>query len=137
MSDIAVLFDKISDRLRAGAEAMQKTIDEKRDPAVSHQNLTARRARQTSNSSADADYMEEVQKAMIGLAAAIDAGTAPEILSKVTNRAQVDQILHRRYDLPEFHKTYLKDLTDAQIPAAPPPMTIVLYLFIVFIRSTP
>jgi hypothetical protein len=56
--------------------------------------------------------MEEVQKAMIGLASAIDAGTAPEILSKVTNRAQVDQVLHRRYDLPEFHKTYLKDLTE-------------------------
>jgi hypothetical protein len=112
LGDTAELFDKISDRLRAGAEAMQKTIDERRDPAVSHQNLTARRARQTANSSADADYMEEVQKAMIGLAAAIDAGTAPEILSKVTNRAQVDQILHRRYDLPEFHKTYLKDLTE-------------------------
>ena len=47
---------------------------------------------------------------MIGLATAIDAGTAPAMLDKVTNRAQVEQVLHSHYYPPEFHKSNLADL---------------------------
>ncbi len=109
----ALLLSPTPEKLRALADSMQKTIDEKRDPGVSHQNVTARRARQAAGMSDDADRLEEVQKALRGMADAMTAGTLPDILSKVSSRAQVEQILHhRKYNPPEVHKSNISNLLE-------------------------
>lgn len=115
-SRMAELFEKKgadSSKLRHLALAMQLLIDEKRNPAISQQNLTARRSRIASGMAADADYLEETQAALRGMADAIDAGTLPAILSKVTSRAQVEQILHGHFWPPVVSKSDLKDFEAA------------------------
>jgi len=109
------------EKFRAMADAMQKQIDEKRDPGVSHQNVTARRSHIAAGMAADADYLEETQKALQGMADAMEAGTLPDILKKISNKAQVEQILHHHYQLPEFHKSYLTDLKEIVTKAAMSP----------------
>ncbi len=64
---------KLAARLRQQAEALQKTIDAKRDPAIGRQNLTARRIRVVEGMRRDADRLELVQRALRRLAEAHDS----------------------------------------------------------------
>lgn len=108
----AGLEEQTGAKFRSLADAMQNQIDEKRNPAISQQNVTRRRSNISSGMAKDADYMEETQSALRGVANAIDAGTLPAVLSKITNKAQVEQILHHYYQLPEFHKSNLNALQE-------------------------
>jgi len=119
-----LLLSPSPEKLRALADSMQADIDSKRDPGVSHQNVTARRARQAAGMSDDADRLEEVQTALRGMADAMAAGTLPAVLDKVSNRAQVEQILHGHYSPPEFHKSYIKDLKEIAEAAMPEALSV-------------
>jgi diguanylate cyclase (GGDEF)-like protein len=104
-------------KLRALADTMQRTIDEKRNPAISNQNLTQRRATIASNMAKEADYHEETQKALNGLADAHDSRTVPPELANLKTRADVDAVLHsyapEKFRGVRFQKTELRSLVDA------------------------
>jgi hypothetical protein len=102
-----------SSKFRSMADTLQNQIDERRNPAISQQNITARRARIAGSMAKDADSIEETQSALRGMADAIDAGTLPEVLSKVTTKAQVEQIRHGGYRTPYISKSDIHDLKAA------------------------
>jgi hypothetical protein len=81
---------RIAAKFRQMAETLQKQIDAKRDPGISRQNLTARRARIAASMRAEADHMEETQKILLGLAADHESGNVPPILAGITTKAHVE-----------------------------------------------
>ncbi len=107
----AALLSSSPEKFRDMADSMQKTIDEKRHPVISQQNLTARRSRIAAGMDRDADRLEEVQNILRGMADDIKSGTLPDILKNVTTRAQIERIAHwKSYSPPSFHKAKLKDM---------------------------
>lgn len=76
-------------KLRKVAEGMQKQIDAKRNPAISQQNLTARRARIARGMTIDADALECVQQALYGIALAIANDELPKVLDSVVTKSQI------------------------------------------------
>lgn len=60
--------DKLATQLRSKADCLQEKIDVKLDPAISHQNLTARRARIAGNMREDVYLLQKVQAVLRGLA---------------------------------------------------------------------
>ncbi len=105
---------EIASKLRQSAESLTKQIEEKRHPAVAQQNVTARRARQTSSAYEEADRLENLQNKLNALADAHEAGTAPESLSQVTTKAQVETILSKK-DFPKayLHNAWIDDILKA------------------------
>ena len=79
---------------RSLAEKLQKQIDTKRSPAISTQNLTARRARIAAGMAEDADRLEEIQSVLLGMAKAIEVQTLPESLTGISNKKQVELLLN-------------------------------------------
>lgn len=101
-------------RLRNSADSMQKAIDQKLNPAVVNQNLTARRDRMATHSRDEGHRMQQVHQAMRGLADAHEDGTIPDILRGISTRAQVaDIVLSTEYSRPGIHGWALRDLLDA------------------------
>ncbi len=88
----AELRTRIAGKLRDGADSLQKQIDAKRDPAIGHQNLTARRARIAEGMGKDADRIEDSQKRMRALADLNERGEVPQVLSRINNRATLDEL---------------------------------------------
>lgn len=102
-------------KLRASAESLQSQIDQKRNPAIGQQNVTARRANIAAGMSQEADAIERTQKILRGMADDIEAGTLPEELANVNNRALVEDVLHkaRQNDpRPYIRATDVKELRD-------------------------
>lgn len=81
-------------KFNALADSLQAQIDQRRNPAIAGQNLTARRARIASSMSSDADHLEKVQHALRGLAA---AHRLPRILMGVKSKAAVEDLLSDYY----------------------------------------
>lgn len=104
---------KLAANFRKSAQSLQGQAAAKRDPAVSHQNITARRARIAAGMSADADYLEKIQVIMAGMAADIEARQLPRALRGVTTRSMVERLLGNRYYPPVFHISTLRDVLKA------------------------
>lgn len=86
-------------KFRKLADGLQKQIDQKRNPAIGQQNVTRRRAGIAEGMRRDADALEESQNIMSGMAEAIEAGTLPDSLKGLSNRAQIDAIRYAaKYD---------------------------------------
>lgn len=83
---------KKAQRFHNMADGLQKRVDEKRSPAISQQNLTARRARIAASMAHDADRLEEIQNILMGMANDIEKGVLPESLKGVCNKAQVEML---------------------------------------------
>ncbi|MHB8122580.1 MAG: methyltransferase [Desulfuromonadaceae bacterium] len=81
-----------SKALRTQAQSMQKTIDAKRNPGVASQNPTARRANIAAGMAMEADRLENIQSKLNAVADAIEAGTLPESLNKLTKKTQVEAL---------------------------------------------
>ncbi len=79
-------------RFRIGADALQNQIDAKRNPAISHQNLTARRGRIAEGMGRDADRIEWAQKRLRALADMHESGTVPESLKGIASRADLEEL---------------------------------------------
>jgi len=104
----------IPGKLRESAEALQKHIDEKRNPATAQQNPTARRANIMAGMAQEAENMERLQTRLRQLADAHEAGTIPKALEKVTTKTQVENILrYQKYPNVTFHFSSWKDITEA------------------------
>lgn len=84
-----------ADKLDALADAMQKTIDEKRNPAIANQNPTARRIRIAEGMRRDAARLEETQTALHVLAQHHRAGTVPHELAQLKSRSAVHDAMNR------------------------------------------
>lgn len=78
-------------KLRALADAMQATIDDKLAPRLEN---TRRRANIAEGVRADGYRMQEVQRALYGLADAWERGDVPECVRYVRTRSTVEDILH-------------------------------------------
>lgn len=80
---------RIAERLRATAEKMQETIDDKRrDTRLTN---THKRARQDANAREEADAMERQQRIMKRIAEAIESGEAT-FLDNVTARTHIETL---------------------------------------------
>jgi len=90
---------KLIGKFREAADKLTSQIKEKREPAISKQALTARRARIAGSMAADADRLEQIQNVMNGMADAIENRTLPESLKGVTNKAQIETLRDFRGDV--------------------------------------
>lgn len=82
----------IAKNIRSQAQAMQKTIDAKRNPAVASQNPTARRANIAAGMAKESNHLEIIQSKLSAVADALEAGTLPESLNKLTKKTQVEAL---------------------------------------------
>jgi hypothetical protein len=96
-----------ADKLRAIALGMQKQINQKLNPAISQQNYTARRSRIASGMRSEGYHLEKIQELLYGLADAIEENRCPSLLSKITNKAQVDSLLSGSW--PDYEKGQWRD----------------------------
>lgn len=88
-SDLAAKF-------REMADAMEKAIQEKLNPAIGRQRPTARRARIAEGIRQTGYKMQKLQAALRALAKAHEAGNVPAILGQARTRAQVADLLADR-----------------------------------------
>jgi hypothetical protein len=79
-------------RLRALADGMQRTIDEKTGHSISG-NWTARRQAESDRIRKDGYHLEKIQTALRALADAHEAGTVPLSLSKVNSKKAVEDLI--------------------------------------------
>ena len=79
---------------RAGEEAARK-----RDPAIGHQAPTARRARIADGMMKEAESIERLQRILLSLAQAHEAGTLPPILGHLRTLAAIKTVLSGWYPL--------------------------------------
>lgn len=100
----------VSAKLRQSAESLTKQIQEKRNPAVAQQNVTSRRARQTSSAYEEADRLENLQNKLNALADAHETGTVPESLRGLTTKSQVETVLIRAFPSAHLHKQWIQDI---------------------------
>ena len=103
--------------LRKQASAMQNTIDAKRNPTISNQNPTPRRARIASGMAQEADMLEDIQTKTNAIAQAIEDGTLPESLKGVTKKTHVEELRRQaKGKNPRWgttvHKEYIKELLE-------------------------
>jgi hypothetical protein len=99
-----------ADTLRRAAESLTAQIEAKKNPAISNQNPTARRARIAENMYREAESIEKVQRTLHGMADASDAGELPESLTNVRSRALVEDLLQR--DNPPRARLRAGDIRD-------------------------
>lgn len=83
---------QLSARFREMAEALQVSIDEKSDPAVLSGSITARKLRIGKAIERDGEYLAQIQRCLLAIAAALEDGTIPITLTRVKTRALVEQI---------------------------------------------
>jgi protein-L-isoaspartate O-methyltransferase len=90
-------------KLRDAADAMQPRIDAKMDPAIGHQNLTARRARIARGMREEGRALEAVQRCLRHLAELHERGTVPDALERVTSAGALERVISwgRRGALPD------------------------------------
>jgi phospholipid N-methyltransferase len=102
--------EKQAAAFREMAAGMQRQIAAKRDPAIAHQNITARRARIATSMSADADYLEQLQIVMVGMAEDIEVRRLPRALKGITTKAMIEQMMLSRYHRPGLHISSVRDM---------------------------
>lgn len=102
----------IAPALRKAAEGMSAQIEAKRNPGVSRQNPTARRANIAAGMAREADAMERVQGVLQNLADAHDRGDVPQVLAGIGSRAAVESLLTSREKFPDpfLHRSYIDEL---------------------------
>jgi len=86
-------------RLRKSADGMQKQIDAKRNPPISEQRITARRARITAHMEKEADHIEEIQFKLYTLADLHEKGGVPAGLENVNSGTDIKRLMSYR-ELP-------------------------------------
>jgi 2'-5' RNA ligase len=80
-------------KLRTLADRLEETIQNKLNPGSAQQTLTPRRGTIISSMYQDGIGLQKVQRALRGMADAIEAGTLPEALAGVDSRAMVERLL--------------------------------------------
>ena len=95
---------------RKGAATLVSQIEAKRHPAISEQNLTARRARIASSMGNDTDHLERIKQALEGMATDLERNQLPMILRPVTTRGMVEALLQKRWPTPGVHKSHVRDV---------------------------
>ena len=103
----------IAQKLRDAADSLSKQVEQKRNPAISNQNITARRSRIAEGMGKEADALETTQKHLEKLADAHEAGTVPESLAGVRTRPQVEALKREKYPQPWINKANLRELLEA------------------------
>ena len=104
--------------LREQAARMQKTIDEKRNPAIANQNPTARRASIASNMALEADRLEGIQSKLNAIADAIESGNAPEVLHKIKRKTHIEA-LRRELRKAQSNRVKVENIPYSSIPKMP------------------
>jgi predicted RNA methylase len=84
---------QIAARLRMLADRMQKSIDDKRNPAIAQQRPTRRRADIATSMAQDADRLERVQQVLYRLAEGHEQNTIAPLLKGIRDRAQLETLL--------------------------------------------
>lgn len=79
--------------LRKAADSMTKQIEAKIDSATSRQRPTPRRARIAGSMEREGRRLQQIQHAL----RALEGGTLPDVLGRISSRAQVEEILASRY----------------------------------------
>jgi hypothetical protein len=80
---------KLADKLEKLAAGMQKTIDNKLNPAIGQQNITARRSKIAAGMREEGRQLEVVQRWLEGLAQSHRHGTCPAQFAGINNRKQL------------------------------------------------
>lgn len=104
--------DKRIGTLRNVAEALRAQANKKRDSTYFSGARTARQARIGESIGDDARRMDAMADQAEAIADAIEAGTLPEILSGITNRAQLETLRFRGYPEPYVNAHNLREALD-------------------------
>jgi Methyltransferase small domain len=80
---------KLADKLEKLATGMQKSIDNKLNPAIGQQNITARRSKIAAGMREEGRQLEVVQRWLEGLAQSHRNGTCPAQFAGINNRKQL------------------------------------------------
>lgn len=86
----------IAASLREQADSLTEKIQHFKNPPISQQRPTPRRARIAEQMYKHGEYLERQQIYMRALADAWDAGTVPELLKKIRRRAQVEALMQEQ-----------------------------------------
>lgn len=107
-----IINKNIAESLRQKADALTNQIEAKKHPAISQQNVTARRTRIAGNMWEEGERIENIQKRLYALADASESGTVPKILSGIRTKADVETLLtyknipgrDRDWSLPHYER---------------------------------
>ncbi len=88
---------EIAQRLRTSADALDSQIEHQLHPAIADQRPTGRRARIAHGMYEEGVRLQKIQRALRALADGQQAGTLPQVLAKISNKAQVEDIVTLRY----------------------------------------
>jgi hypothetical protein len=99
---------KLAEKLEKLATGMQKTIDNKLNPAISNQNITARRSRIAAGMREEGQKLAVIQRWLEGLAQAHRNGNCPIQFVNVNNRKQLED-LATIYQWQKEGSKYLED----------------------------
>jgi hypothetical protein len=87
---VPVLNLKLAEKLEKLAAGMQKTIENKLNPAIGQQNITARRSQIAKGMREEGERLATIQRWLIGLATAHRNGMCPDLFMKIVNRKQLE-----------------------------------------------
>lgn len=82
-----------ADKLKALADGMEKTVRDKLNPPIGQQRPTARRERIASGIREEGYKLKKIQELLYSLATAHEFGNCPWVLSKISNKAQVETLM--------------------------------------------
>lgn len=82
----------IAENLKKQADSMQKTIDDKMNPAIANQNPTARRSRIAAGIAQEGERLAEIQGKVRAIAQAIETGTLPESLKGISKKTHIETL---------------------------------------------
>lgn len=105
---------KLVDRMRKTADGMENQIQQKLNPPIASQNVTARRSRIAAGMYEEARGMQRTQQILRRLADLHETGEVPALLAHVTTRADVETLL-RWEKMPSrgVRGTYVNDILAA------------------------
>ncbi len=83
---------KLAEKLEKLAAGMQKTIDNKLNPAIGNQNITARRSRIAAGMREEGEKLAVIQRWLEGLALAHRNGNCPAQFANINNRKQLEDL---------------------------------------------
>jgi hypothetical protein len=83
---------KLAEKLEKLAAGMQKTIDNKLNPAIGNQNITARRSRIAASMREEGQKLAVIQRWLQGIAQSHRSGNCPDLFAKINNRKQLEDL---------------------------------------------
>jgi hypothetical protein len=83
---------KLTEKLEKLAAGMQKMIDNKLNPAISNQNITARRSRIATSMREEGQKLAVIQRWLQGLAQSHHSGNCPDLFAKINSRKQLEDL---------------------------------------------